>query len=341
MVPGRGVVLVLALIALVAGSDGAAAAAPNISPVAAAPGSIGIRLVHPPQSADNDPRTQIYVTDRVGPGATIHRTVEVSNTTANTTHILLYPAAAVIAGGIFLGAAGHTPNEVSGWTSVLPTSADVAPGGTVTAAVAIAVPSDAAPGERYGAVWAEASSTPTRAGGLRQVSRVGVRIYLSVGAGAAPAADFTIDSLTAERSSEGQPLVLATVRNTGGRALDMQGDIQLSSGPGGLRAGPFPVTLGTTLAIGGVEPVTIALDKQIPAGPWEAEVTLRSGLLVRSAHATITFPPVGAPPRVSGISRHRGSTQPATICGLILLAAATALVMRHVRRRRRLPTAIA
>ena len=118
----------------------------------------------------------------------------------------------------------------------------------------ITVPSDAAPGEQYGVVWAEARSAPVAGGGVIQVSRVGIRLYVSVGPGGAPAADFTIDSLTANRSADGQPTVLATVHNTGGRALDMSGTLQLLAGPGGLSAGPFPATLGTTLAIGDTEP---------------------------------------------------------------------------------------
>ena len=162
----------------------------------------------------------------------------------------------------------------------------------------INVPSDAAPGEQYGVVWAEVRSAPPAGGGVVQVSRVGIRIYLSVGPGGAPAADFTIDSLTAARSPDGTPLILATVRNTGGRALDMNGALQLSGGPGGLSGGPFPATLGTSLAIGDTEPVTIALDKQLPAGPWDVRITLRSGLLERSAHATVTFPVTGASPAV-------------------------------------------
>jgi hypothetical protein len=74
----------------------------------------------------------------------------------------------------------------------------------------------------------------------------------------------------------------------------MNGTLQLLAGPGGLNAGPFPANLGTTLAIGDTEPITIALDKRLPAGPWDARVTLRSGLLERKARATITFPHNGA-----------------------------------------------
>jgi hypothetical protein len=125
-------------------------------------------------------------------------------------------------------------------------------------------------------VCAEARSAPIDGGGVIQVSRVGIRLYLSVGPGGPPAANFTIDSLKARRSPDGRPLVVAMVHNTGGRALDMNGPLQLLAGPGGLSAGPFPATLGVTLAIGDTEPVTIPLDKQLPAGPWNAQITLHS-----------------------------------------------------------------
>ena len=92
-------------------------------------------------------------------------------------------------------------------------------------------------------------------------------------------------------------MVVASVHNSGGRALDMSGTLQLSSGPGGLSAGPFAANLGTTLAIGATEPITIMLDKQVPDGPWHALVTLRSGLLERSARATISFPVTGTSSR--------------------------------------------
>ena len=119
-------------------------------------------------------------------------------------------------------------------------------------------------------------------------------MYISVGSGESPSSNFTIESLIAERSPSGQPFVEATVHNTGGLALDMSGTLRLLAGPGGISAGPFAAGLGTTLAIGDTEPVTIELDRRLPAGPWDARITLQSGLLRRSAQATITFPKSGA-----------------------------------------------
>ena len=228
--------------------------------------------------------------DHLAPGTVIRRRIEVSNTTTSTAHVVVYAAAATIVKGSFLGSAGRTPNDLSTWTSIAPRSVDLAADAKKIATVSIEVPHDAAPGEQYGAVWAEVRSAPAAGGGVTEVSRVGIRLYLSVGPGGPPAANFTIDSLTAKRTPDGRPTVVATVHNSGGRALDMNGTLQLLDGPGGLSAGPFPARLGTTLAIGDTEDVTIILDKQVPAGPWDARVLLKSGLLERSAHATITFP---------------------------------------------------
>ena len=200
-----------------------------------------------------------------------------------------------------------------------------------TATVTIAVPVDAAAGEQYGVIWAEVRSASD--GALTQVSRVGIRVYLSVGSGGAAAANFSIDSLIAKRSPTGDPVVVANVHNTGGRALDMSGTLQLLAGPGGLSAGPFPANLGVTLAIGDTEPVTITLDRRLPAGPWDARITLRSGLLERTATATITFPDAGASAAVVPVTRHSGHARAGLAVGAGLLLATLLLVALVVRRR--------
>jgi hypothetical protein len=257
----------------------------------AAGGSIGLRLLDVPTRASLDPRARLYIVDHLAPGSEIHRRVEIANTTASGSRVVLYPAAASLGKGSFLAAAGHARNELSTWTRVEPGAIRIAAHQRVKAVVTIAIPRDAAPGERYAAVWAEVRSTPPAAGGITQVNRVGIRLYLSVGPGGSPPADFKISAVTATRSRDGQPTVIATVHNTGGRALDMSGTLRLGAGPGGLKAGPFRAQLGTTLAIGDTEPVTILLDRRLPAGPWKARVDLRSGLVTRHAQATITFPP--------------------------------------------------
>ena len=327
--------MVLTVLAALAAPGVASADPPSPTPAAGNGGSIGLRLLEAPVTARDDPRARVYIVDHLAPGAVISRRIEVSNTTGGVAHVELYPAAASITHSSFLGAAAHTPNELSSWTSVSPTAADVPARGHTTATVTIAVPRDAAPGEQYGVVWAEVRSAP--AAGITQVSRVGIRLYLSVGAGGPPAANFTINSLTAGRTPDGQPTVLASVHNTGGRALDKNGTLQLLTGPGGLSAGPFPANLGTTLAIGDTEPVTVTLDKQLPAGPWNAHITLKSGLLAHTAAATITFPATGSAVTVPTTNSPGRPWLAAAGIPALLLAALAALLIIVLRRRRRAP----
>lgn len=282
---GRLAVLLLAVALVIAVTVSQASAAGS-------GGSLGIRLIQDP-AAGNDPRALLYIIDHIAPGARIDRQVEVSNSTGSTARVSMYSSAATIVDGAFIGSEGRTPNDLSTWTTVTPGTIDVPAGGKRIANVSVVVPSDAAPGEQYGVIWAEVSTEPG-AGSVTQVSRVGVRQYVSVGPGGAPAADFTISSLTADRSPEGLPIVRADVQNTGGRALDLNGTLSLTAGPSGLSAGPFAATLGNTLAPGDAQDVLIELGKDLPAGPWEAEVTMTSGLLERVSSATLTFPGEGA-----------------------------------------------
>ena len=84
--------------------------------------------------------------------------------------------------------------------------------------------------------------------------------------------------------------MVAEVHNVGQGTLEVSGTLTLSDGPGGISAGPFPLTLGAPLAPGSTEPAKVQLGKAFPDGPWRAEVRVSSGLLRRSVTATITFP---------------------------------------------------
>ena len=291
-------------------------------------------LVDAPTAAVGDPRAQIYIVDHLAPGTVITRRVEVSNGTAAVARVSLYSSAASIVQGTFIGAASDTANDLSNWTTIRPAVTDIVAGGQAIATVTIAVPADAAPGEQYGVVWAQVRSDQDT-GGITQVTRVGIRLYVSVGPGGPPPANFTIESLTALRSSQGVPSIVAKVRNTGGRALDMSGTVQLAGGPGGLNAGPFPVELGVTLAIGAAELVTSTLDTAMPAGPWHVTITLHSGLVERSAGASLAFPEVGAGPAVPPLSPQSGSGAVATVGAVIVGVAVVSGSSFRVRRRRR------
>jgi CheY-like chemotaxis protein len=117
----------------------------------------------------------------------------------------------------------------------------------------------------------------------------------------------------------------------------MNGSLELRNGPGGLSAGPFPASLGTTLPIGATEPVAIALDRALPDGPWDARITLRSGLLEESATANLIFPAPAS--SVTVTPTPDGSASPKGLVALVAGGAIIALVLVVVRRRHRFPAA--
>jgi hypothetical protein len=304
--------------------------------VTAAEGGIGIRLIDIPESSAADPRARLYVIDHLAPGTTISRRVEVSNTTAEAVEVATYAAAAGISSGTFIGSEGRTVNELSQWTTVTPGVRRLAPGTVGIVVVTVTVPVDAAPGEYYGVVWAETESASSASNGIFVVNRVGIRMYISVGPGGPPAADFAITALRASRSQDGSPAVAATVVNTGGRALDIGGSLTLTDGPGGLTAGPYEATLGITSAIGSTEEIQVVLDPRVPDGPWTAMITLRSGLIERSAIAVISFPVTGsaAPVTIEADSSWGMLKLTAVVASVvvIVLIVATLIKLRGTRR---------
>lgn len=300
-------------------------------------GGVGIRLLEAPTAREKDPRAQRSIVDHVKPGASFSRKFEVSNTTTNRRTISIYAAAADVQGGSFVPADGRTQNELSRWITVDTPTADLDGGKSVQPKLTITVPNDATAGERYAVVWAELPPRTPPGGGVAVVNRVGLRVYLSVGPGGEPATDFAIKSLTAERDASHRPVVKAIVENTGGRALDLSGNLKLTDGPGGLTAGPFDAKLGTTLGIGASAPVEIPLDPALPDGPWKARIELRSSTTVREATATITFPsgsgatatPVDADPVDKGGGLPAGLLVGAGVLGLLILLLLVFLLVRY------------
>jgi hypothetical protein len=251
-------------------------------------GGIGIRIIDVPADSRNDPLAFSYIVNRLAPGKSIQRRVEVSNNTRSTAAVAVYAAGASLRQGEFAFAPSHNKNELSSWTSVSQGVLHLQPGTRAFETVTIRVPKDASSGERYGVIWAEVSTSGS--GGVKLANRVGIRMYLSVGPGGPPPSNFVIGSLTARRAASGQPLVVARIHNSGQRTIAISGNLTLSNGPGGVRGGPFPVKLVVPLTPGASRSVTVRLDKRLPRGPWRAEMRLRGRLLQRVAVATITFP---------------------------------------------------
>jgi hypothetical protein len=298
-----------------------ALAAPPQRPTSSSSG-IGIRLVGVADA---------YIVDRLAPATSIRRRIEITNNTATTADIAVYPAAAFLRRGTFGFASGHSRNELSGWTSLTRRALRLPPGARTLETVTINVPKGATRGEHYAVIWAEVSGAAPAGGGVTLVNRVGVRMYISIGPSGAAPANFAIASLTAERAATGAPLVVAKIRNSGRRTLDIHGTLTLSQGPGGLRAGPFPVTAVTAIAPGDSERASVLLDSRLPRGPWRAHMRLRGGPVARTAVATLTFP------RHIVVAKPAGSSRELILGVMIVLAslavAAFALLLSRTRRR--------
>jgi hypothetical protein len=284
----RATLVALAVAGAILQASVATAATPRRPP--AGQSSFGIQLLSTAAETRENPLARTYIVAGLAPGTGINRLIEISNTTRSTALVAVYAAAARFDRSIFMFASGHGQDKLSRWTSLSTSVLHVPPGGHAFDTVTVKVPRLASAGEQYAVVWAEMSTRSQDRGGVTLVNRVGIRMYISIGQGGLPTANFAVGPPRGRRSAGGQPVVLATIRNTGQRTLAVIGDLTLASGPGGLRAGPFPFKLGAALAPGDSEPFTVTLNRIVPPGPWRAEVRLSSGLLQRTAESTIRFP---------------------------------------------------
>ena len=299
----------------------------------AGPG-LGVRLTEVSSADASNPRARLYVIDRVAPGKTLTKTIEISNNTVSAQTVYCYSSAASILDGKFQGAEGTKGNELTSWMSFSKSTLHMKRGGLAKVAITFRVPVDASESERYGAIWAEIRST-NAANGITSINRVGIRVYLSVGAGGEPASAFTIKSISVKRNSDRTPELDAQVENIGGRALDIYGFLTLSDGPGGTSAGPFQTILGTSLAIGNSGIIKVTLPKEIPDGPWLAKLTLTSGLVTNSITAKIIFPAIGSTVPVPLTNALNWPLLIMVLVGSLGIAGSTAAIQRARIKRRR------
>lgn len=291
------------------------------------PQRFGVRLVDVPVSEAHNPRGLRYIIDFLHPGQVIHRRIFVLNQESQAGRFTVYPDAAKITRGFFVGDAGHTRSELTTWIRVRRPKLRLGAGKSALDMVTIHVPKVATRGEHYGVIWVQQVSHARTANGflIKQIARVGIRIYLAIGKGGAPPTKFRITSITGTRSPRGFPVLRARVRDTGGRAVDLSGTARLTGGPGGTVAGPFGARQVLTLAPGQSGSITFTPSKRLPAGPWRATVKLTSGLTTRKASATVLF------------SGHKGSAWLSSAAmiwsGSGLMLAVLALLTVLVRRR--------
>lgn len=300
-------------------------------------GRFGIRLLEAPIGRRKDPRAYYQIVDHLPPGTTIRRRILVENASGKPLRAQIYAGAANVVHDRFLPEDGRAPSELTGWMSFDRPVLRIPPYRDATARVTIKVPPTAARGERYGVIWAQVEAPPDAVHNLGMINRVGIRTFLDVGRGGEPASDFQITSLTPARATDGRPEILAQVRNSGGRALEMAGALTLTDGPGKMNAGPFPATLGTTLLPGDSAPVSVVLDERLPDGPWKARLTLESGMIKRAVSATVTFPS-GAGARSAAIRLSSDQERDALLLGGFIPAGIALFVLyRRYRPRRRRP----
>ena len=269
-----------------------ASAAVSSSPSAAPgpPGTFGVRLVDVPVSQAGNPRALRYIIDYLPTGTVIHRRILVANDEARTARFTVYADAAFISGGDFVGYAGATRNELTSWVSVQHPTVTLAAGASVLDMITIRVPLGATRGEHYGVIWVQQTARVRARGqqfGVTEVSRVGVRLYVAVGRGGAPPTSFDITAVTGHVTDARQPIIVAHVSNTGGRAIDLNGSARLTDGPGNTSSGPFPAQRIVTLAPGQSWNMTFAAPKSLPDGSWRVTVALASGFTKATASTTI------------------------------------------------------
>ena len=288
--------IALALAAGILSMPGPMASAATPTRLAAAPtaqGRFGMRLVDVPVSEAGNPRAYRYIIDYLPAGAVIHRRILIVNDESRTERFTVYPDAAHIAGGLFVGDAGATRNELTTWIRAQHTAVTLAPGASAMDLVTIKVPRGATRGEHYGVIWVQQTSKSRKNSGfgVTEISRVGIRVYLAVGRGGMSPTRFDIASITGRRLPSGQLVITAHVANTGGRAIDLNGSARLTDGPGNTRSGPFPAQKIVTLAPGQSWNVTFAAPKSLPSGSWRAMVSLASGMTTAGATAAVRFAP--------------------------------------------------
>src|SRR5680860_791798 len=111
-------VFCLLCLALVPASPGVAHTLPETHLQSAStplpkPSGIGVRLLDIPAATQNDPRARSYIVDRLAPGIDIRRRIQVQNNSNSAQSVRIYPGAATIKDGSFVGGNDPAVNELT------------------------------------------------------------------------------------------------------------------------------------------------------------------------------------------------------------------------------------
>jgi hypothetical protein len=281
------------------------------------PAGIGLRLADGPIDAAGG-----LATDRIShvlpAGGSEQWTVEVVNSGPEPRVIPLTVGAAELVDGQFRPADGAAGAELPDWVTIDPSSPLVPGGGRVQATVTVDVPDDATDGDHAAAVWASATSH----GPVTQVHRVGLRALITVADGV-PAAGFAISDITVEPAGEGHASIAVEVANTGGRMVEVAGELSLEDGPGGVSAGELRL-LPTSIAMGTSEVLRAPVDPDLPTGRWTVDVRIVGDGLSDESSTTLML---GSQPAEAD-----GEGRAAVIALAVLLLLLTVVALLLARR---------
>ncbi|ROP65639.1 hypothetical protein [Curtobacterium sp. ZW137] len=315
------------IILLIGAGPASAADQETQSTAPAADTGLGIRLLDVPVDQADDPRAREYITQSASPGTVIRRKIRITNATSATKDIRVYATGATIGDGTF-DVSSNDRNELSDWTSLDRTSAAIHNGSSVDVNVSIEIPADAAGGEYYAVIWAEMRASQSKT--VQVVNRVGIRAYIDVSGAGRATTDFTIDHLHSSLDSSDFPLITARVRNIGQLAVDLEGRLSLSEGPGKMSAGPFTGARIVSLAPGQSGTLKFRTSTKLPIGTWNATVEARSGTVTRESSAKLALNKVHAT-----VIEPTASPAWPTVIAVVLggMVIATVLLIRKFRKR--------
>ena len=143
-------------------------------------GSVGIRIAQIPAALANEPLAGSYIISRLQPGVAFEQRLEVFNTSTQEIKVSIYPGLATFKDKKFLIGNGRDGNELSSWTKLSISVANIKPATSQYFTMTISPPADALSLQQFGVIWAEVQGAPNAAG-INAVSRVGIRMYIPVG----------------------------------------------------------------------------------------------------------------------------------------------------------------
>jgi hypothetical protein len=323
-----GLLLACSAAALVSvGSRAVGAPVPSPTPtLRVSPG--GVAVVPAPTSTHVAGQGQSLDFGSVNPGQTVTDDVLVRNVGDTPTRVQLYVADAgpAVGGGLAFGLRTDTPKQMGAWSSLSVSIVDVPGRGSVPARLSITVPKVVQGGGYAAGIVAEQVVPPSTSGGLAQVYRFAMPVYLKVPGGAPGATpgrgspDGTVELVDATFPRRGGKVCPKVTYRNGSQDI-VNPDAQVAVHPRWVGAGHRSVYKG----IGTILPdtsVTTSLPCQaVPPTGGKVDVTL-SG------------------PHVSPTKAHRsadlgGSLLPVLLALLLLVLLIAVLLWLLLRRRSR------